>query len=364
MVAMKTISFSKTVVLAVSILVIVASLSGQSKSSATEGQTVADPLKKSVPQKPQPSPTPQSDSDVVRVETDLVTELFTAIDKDRRFVTTLRSEDIRVTEDGVDQSVLLFEHETDRPLTMVVLVDTSRSQERTLPIEKSAAQKFVDSVVRPSTDHVAVVSFTGRPRIESPLTGDPKTIAASIARLEVEFPPGGCDPTLSVDEDPRCYTSIWDSVAASSVRLLGPTGKGFRRAIILLTDGDDTSSRLQRDQAIEVAVKEDVVVYGIGIGDPDLYKLNKGSLTKLAEKTGGRAFFPKTDVDLTKAFAQIQEELRSQYVIGYSPTNRAQDGTYRKVDIQVINPELRKRKLRLLHRQGYYAKKVAAKPDQ
>jgi Ca-activated chloride channel homolog len=303
-----------------------------------------------------PPPTQESDGEVVRVETDLVTTLFTAVDKDRHFITTLRAEDVRISEDGVQQEVSLFERETDRPLTMVVLVDTSRSQERTLADEKRAAKRFIDAVVRPEKDKVAVVSFTGKPKIEAPLSNNIRLIKSAIDKTDVEFPPDGCDNAMSVEDDPRCYTSIWDSVLASSEQLLAPTKQGSRRAIILLSDGDDTSSRNDRDVAIQAAIRNDVVVYGIGIGDPELYKLDKGAMTKLAEKTGGRAFFPAADGELNSAFAQIQDELRSQYVIAYSPKNKTRDGGYRKVKLEVVTSELKKRKLRLLHRQGYYAK--------
>jgi Ca-activated chloride channel homolog len=303
-------------------------------------------------------PRSDSEAEVVRVETDLVTTLFTAVDKDRQFITILHSEDLKIMEDGVEQQITLFERETDRPLTMVVLVDTSRSQERTLPDEKHAAKRFVEAVVRPDKDKLAVVSFTGRPRIDAPLGNDVCSVSAAIDRLEVEFPPGGCDVDTTVEEDARCWTSIWDSVLACAKGLLAPTRKGTRRAIILLSDGDDTSSKVERDEAIKAAVQNDVVIYGIGIGDPGYrgYKIEKGALRKLAEKTGGRAFFPRGDEELGAAFSQIQAELRSQYLIAYTPKNRARDGSYRKVKIEVVNPELWQRKLLLLHRQGYYAK--------
>jgi VWFA-related protein len=125
---------------------------------------------------------------------------------------------------------------------------------------------------------------------------------------------------------------------------------------VVLTDGDDTSSKATRDEATQTAVRNDVVIYGIGIGDPDKYRLDKGALKKLAEKTGGAAFFPREQAELTAAFKRIEEEMRSQYVIAYVPTNRARDGTFRKLKIEVVNPELRRRKLTLVHRQGYYAR--------
>src|SRR6266487_2611915 len=203
-------------------------------------------------QKPIPPPEPGSaEADVVRVDTDLVNTLFTAIDKDHRFITTLRAEDIRVFENGSGKEISLFEHETDRPVTLAILIDTSKSQEETLPIEKRAAEIFTGSVVRADKDKVAVVSFTGKPRIEQELTSSVASVNRAIARLRVELPPDGCEQQTRAQEDPRCWTSIWDSVWASTNEILAQTHQGSRRAIILLTDGDDTSSTIKRQDAIE-----------------------------------------------------------------------------------------------------------------
>jgi VWFA-related protein len=329
----------------------------QSSLSFQPSVTVSaqDPDKRDV--KPQTPATKESDTDVVRVETDLVTTLFTAVDKDRRFVTTLNKEDLRIKENGVEQQITLFERETDRPLSIGFLVDRSMSQERTLPNEKRAAKKFVDAVVRPNKDAVVVLSFHGRPHIEAPASTNLDEIKAAINKIDIQFPADGCTPDIPVWEDARCYTSIWDSVAFTAQDLLSRSGKGTRRVIILLTDGDDTSSQLDRDDAVKAAISNDVVIYGIGVGDPELYKIERGSLAKLAEKTGGRAYFPVGDEELNQAFVQIEEEMRSQYVVAYTPINRKRDGSYRKLKLEVVNAELRERKLKLLHRQGYYAKK-------
>ena len=295
--------------------------------------------------------------DVVRVETDLVTTLFTALDKERRFVNTLRAEDVRIREDGVVQEISFFERETERPLTFVVLVDTSASQERTLPMLKSAANLFVKAVLRPEKDSVAVVSFDGRPKVEFGLSNSPTQTMQAIDRVIIDLPQNGCEDMIAVQEEPRCWTSIWDSVIASVNGLLATTRKATRRAIILLSDGDDTSSTATRGEAIAAAVRGDVVIYGIGIGDPEKYRLDKSALRKLAERTGGRAFFPKENTELTGAFTEIESEMRSQYVIAYTPSNRTRDGSYRKLKIEITNSELRKKKLELLHRPGYYARK-------
>ncbi|MCM3874532.1 MAG: VWA domain-containing protein, partial [Pyrinomonadaceae bacterium] len=165
----------------------------------------------------------ESEPEVVRVETNLVNTVFTVVDQDRHFITTLRAEDLRIYENDSLQAISLFERETDRPLTLVILVDTSKSQERTLPDEKKAAKAFVRDVVRPDKDRVAVISFTGVPRVEQELTRNLSQLDRAIDRLKVELPANNpnCDQEKPVQEDPLCWTSIWDSVWESASEVLG-----------------------------------------------------------------------------------------------------------------------------------------------
>jgi VWFA-related protein len=130
----------------------------------------------------------------------------------------------------------------------------------------------------------------------------------------------------------------------------------------LLTDGVDTSSRLKMQEAIERAQKADALIYAIGIGDRYTFNVNEGDLRKIADKTGGRAYFPKHERDLHDAFAQIQRDLREQYLVAYSPSNKARDGSYRKIEIQVINPAQQQRQLKLNYRSGYFAKTTTPEP--
>lgn len=329
-------------------------------------------------QQPKPKATPQDadeaidDDDVVRFETDLTNVLFTAVDKNKRFVTTIKKEDVRVLEDGVEQDVFTFQRETDRPLSLAILVDTSASQERTLPEEKSAAQRFVDAVIRSRRDEVAVLSFTGDATLEQGLTGNASNVRRAIDRIEFVPPSGyigggtvinvpGTTPPISGDNQRRAgSTAIWDAVWVTSRDVLSETSDKTRRAIILLTDGVDTSSRLKMSEAIDSALKADAIIYSIGIGDDFFSGVEESSLRQLSERTGGRAYFPRDETDLRAAFSQIQEELRSQYLLAYSPKNKAKDGTFRKVLIEVVNPELQKQKLRLTYRQGYFAQSAAA----
>ncbi|HEX3559119.1 MAG TPA: VWA domain-containing protein [Pyrinomonadaceae bacterium] len=302
------------------------------------------------------------EDDVERVETDLTNVLFTAVDRDKRFVTTIKQEDIRVLEDGVEQKVFTFQRETARPLSLAILIDTSASEERTLPEEKSAAQRFVDSVIRQQKDEVAVLSFTGDATLEQGLTGNSARVRRAIDRVEFQPPSGYIGGgvmvgTPPINGDSRAgSTAIWDAIWVTSREVLSETSDKTRRAIILLTDGEDTSSRLKLNEAVDSALRADAIIYAIGIGDNYFDGVDKGVLNKISERTGGRAYFPRNEEDLRVAFAQIQDELRSQYLVAYSPTNKAKDGTFRQVKIEVTNPELGKQKLRLTYRQGYFAR--------
>ncbi|MGB8510429.1 MAG: VWA domain-containing protein, partial [Pyrinomonadaceae bacterium] len=303
------------------------------------------------------------------IDTDLTGILLNAADKERRFITTLKSEDIRVSEDGVPQQITTFERETDLPLSLAFLVDTSASQEAVLEEEQSAANIFIDSVLRPQKDTAAVVSFTGEPKLEQTLTGDRAQLHAAIGRVKVEF--SADSPECNHPDDPfseqyrlRCSTGIWDSIWATVNELLSKTPERTRRALILLTDGDDTSSKTSKGDAFDFAVRHNAVIYSIGIRDESFKyggSLKRDDLRKVSERTGGRAFFPKNRAELDAAFAQINQELRTQYLVAYAPTNRKRDGSLRKILIEVVNPALRREKLRLQYRQSYYAK-TAARP--
>ncbi|HEY8188028.1 MAG TPA: VWA domain-containing protein [Pyrinomonadaceae bacterium] len=309
--------------------------------------------------------------EVVTIETDLANVLFTAVDKNRRFMTTIQKEDIRVLEDGQAQEIFTFQRETNLPLSLAILVDVSASQQLTLEDEKDAARAFVNSVVHHAKDEVAVISFSGEATIEQGLTNRLSSVQKALERIEIVLPPGYVGRGIIInsparpstaDDDPRLgTTAIWDAVWAVSEELFSDVQKDKRRAIILITDGVDTSSRLKTDEAIKRAITEDVAVYAVGIGDDINFEgIKKSSLRKIAERTGGRAYFPRNNAELQGSFSQIEQELRSQYLVAYSPSNKNHDGSYRKVEIELVNPELRKEKLQLNYRQGYFAKGTSA----
>jgi VWFA-related protein len=318
---------------------------------------------------PAPSPTPPGvdEDEVIRVETNLTNIFFTAAYSNKRFVSNLKKEDIRVFEDGQPQEVFTFQQNTDLPLSIAILIDTSQSEERTLPDEKAAARAFLEAVMRPTRDEAAIVSFTGDVTLEQGFTGNLERLRRAIDRVEFVPPSGyigggvvvGTTPPISDQNQMMAgSTALWDAVWASSNDLLSISAENTRRAIILLTDGVDTISQVKMHEAIERAQKADALIYAIGIGDSYQGGVDNGSLKKIAEKTGGRAFFPHNETELRTAFDQIQRDLREQYLVAYSPSNKARDGSYRVIRIEVADPELRKQSVKLNYRPGYFAKTV------
>jgi VWFA-related protein len=326
---------------------------------------------------PEPTPprdeVPQDSDEVVRVETNLTSIFFTAADKTRRFVNTVKREDIRILEDGQAQEVFTFQQNVDLPLSLAILIDTSGSEERTLPDEKAAARAFLESVVRPNKDEAAVVSFTGEVTLEQGFTGNLERLRRAIERVEF-IPPagyigggvvvGGTPPISDRNQMLAGSTAIWDAVWATSNELLAESAENTRRAIILLTDGEDTISQVKMHDAITQAQKADTFIYAVGIGDMYRGGVDEGALRKITEQTGGRAYFPRSERELREAFDQIQRDLREQYLVAYSPSNKARDGSYRRIEIEIINPELRKQNLKLNYRPGYFAKTGTAVPPR
>lgn len=329
---------------------------------------------------PQQAPTPPpkeeetlTSDEVVRVETNLTNVFFTAADKHRRFVSTIKREDVRVLEDGVPQEIFTFQQNIDLPLSLAILIDCSRSEERTLPEEKAAAQVFLEAMMRVGKDEAAIVSFTGEPTLEQGLTGNVARLRRAIERVEYVPPSGligggvvvGSTPPISdTNQALAGATAIWDAIWTTSNEVMRDSAEHTRRAIILLTDGQDTISQVRMQDAINSAVKVDTLVYAIGIGDRYQFGIDEGSLKKIADATGGRAYFPRNERELRDAFAQIQRDLREQYLIAYSPRNKTRDGSYRRVIIEITNPQLQKEALKLTYRPGYFAKSPASIPSK
>jgi Ca-activated chloride channel homolog len=313
--------------------------------------------KKSQQQKQQPQEPQQKKEEELTLKfgAKLVNLLFSVQDKQNRYLNDLKQEEVQILENGQAQDIFTFKRELDLPLTMAILVDVSGSERFTLPYLKEAGGRFVDSVVRTGKDTVAVLKFEGEATVMQELTSNPKRVRKALEDVAIVAPPpvsiyGGTTPPINGGSR-QGTTAIWDAVVATSADMLAR--EPGRKTIILFTDGVDTSSRMKLDEAINEALRAEVVIYSIGIGDPGFDGINEGALKKIAESTGGRAVFPKEPRDLDKAFAQLEQDLRQQYLLAYEPKNEATDGGFRKLEIRVINRSTKDLKIR--HRKGYYA---------
>jgi Ca-activated chloride channel family protein len=314
---------------------------------------------------PTPTPPIEEDNQVVNVDTEVVNVLFTAQDKNRRLLLNLKPEDVKIFENGQPQEISAFSRQIDLPLSLAILIDTSISQQRTLPEEKAAAMSFLESVIRPAKDEVSVLSFTGESTLEQGMTNSMTRLRRAIDRVEFVPPSGyigngvvvtGTPPISGGNQAIAGSTAIWDAIWVTSEEVLGPAPEKTRRAIILLTDGVNTFGSKNLDDAVQAAQRAEAVIYAVGIGDRFYDGVDKGVLNKLTERTGGRAYFPRDESELREAFKQIQDEMRSQYLLAYEPSNHALDGSYRRIEIQLVNPQLQKEKVKVTHRQGYFAK--------
>jgi VWFA-related protein len=318
---------------------------------------------------PTPGPTPPIEEveEILKIDTETVNVLFTAQDRDRRLLLNLKPEDIQIYENNQVQEISAFSRQVDLPLSLAILIDTSISQQRTLPEEKRAAVAFLDSVIRPDKDEVAVVSFTGESTLEQGMTNNLVRLRRAIERIQFVPPAGylgagvsgripGTPPISGGNQQVMGSTAIWDSIWVTSEEILGPAPERTRRAIILLSDGVNTYGMKDLKDAVAAAQRAEAVIYSIGIGDNFYDGVDKGALKKISENTGGRAYFPRDEMELRAAFQQIQEEMRSQYLLAYEPSDQTLDGSYRTIEIKLVNPELQKQKVQLTHRKGYFSK--------
>ena len=353
--------FSRNRFLAVLVTAIsVVSLVGFSLADAQ--QNPSSPVAKSA--SPTPTPTPSPEDEVIKIDTEVVNVLFTAQDRNRRLLTDLKQVDVRLLEDGRPQEITAFSRQIDLPLSLAILIDVSVSQQRTLPEETAAAMAFLETVMRPAKDEVCVISFTGETTLEQGMTNNLARLRRSIERVQFVPPSGyigggviaGTPPISGDNQAIAGSTAIWDAIWVTSDEILGPAPEKTRRAIILVTDGDNTSGKKKLDDAVQAALRSEAIIYSVGIGDNFYTGVDKGSLNKISERTGGRAYFPRDERELREAFQQIQEEMRSQYLIAYEPSNQNRDGAYRKINIDLTNQQLQKDKVKVTHRQGYFAK--------
>jgi Ca-activated chloride channel family protein len=304
------------------------------------------------PQRGQNSDEIISSDDALRLGTDLVNVLFTAVDRSNRVITDIRQEEITVLEDGHPQQIFTFKRETTLPINIAILMDLSGSQEYTFPQEKIAAGEFLRSIIRPNKDSAAILTFQDDVELVQGLSSRIDTLNRAFDAVQYSR-------RLSPSSSRHQATALYDAVYITADEVLAnddyrrPSDESVtRRAIILLTDGVDNASRRKLDDAIDRAWRAGVVIYAIGIGDRFRFEgVREDVLRRLSEETGGRAYFPRGADDLLDDFRQIESEMRSQYLVAYSPSNLTHDGRFRRIEVRVAaRPEAR-----LIHRRGYYA---------
>ncbi|HKQ07322.1 MAG TPA: VWA domain-containing protein [Blastocatellia bacterium] len=330
------------------LVALVAALVVPSFSLAQDNKTKPEQRKKG-----QKSPEDEGaqDDTPIKIGTQLVTVPFNITDKTNRYINDLKQDDLEVLEDNKPQQIFSFERQTDLAITIAMLIDISGSEEYTLPMEKAAGARFFQRVLRPRKDLGAVITFEGEAELVQNLTSDPAKLQRALDEVRIALPgaSGRVGGTPPINGGSRAgSTAIWDAVYSVSNDLL--KREAGRRVIILITDGEDTSSTIKMREAIERTWRNEVIVYCIGIGDP-AFGVDSGVLKKMSQETGGRAFFPRSEGDLDKAFTQIDEDLRSQYVLAYTPSNGAKDGSFRTIQLRVKN----QKDLNVRHRRGYFA---------
>lgn len=307
---------------------------------------------------------PAGQEPTIRVNVDLVNILFTVkTKKGGQLIPNLEKNDFALAEDGKPQTIKRFSRETDLPLTLGLLIDISASQERLIDIEREAASAFFSSVIRPK-DEAFLISFGKDTELLQDYTSSPRALSAALRDLrgDGETPMIGRGPIPNVNTGPILTTGtprgtlLFDAVyLASNEKLKTEVG---RKAMILITDGEDQGSTYKIRDAVEAAQRADAIIYSIYYVDRGFYAQagmwggggGEHDLQKMSQETGGHVFTVDRKHSLSQIFNEIQEELRNQYSIGYESTNPNRDGTFRHIDIKVDNSEYRAQA-----RSGYYA---------
>ena len=306
------------------------------------------------------NPPPQKDDQSVetfKVSVDVVNVFFNVKDDHGALIPGLQKDDFQISEDGAPQTIKFFSAESNQPLTLGMLIDTSGSQQRLLPMEKEIGAAFLREVLQ-QKDLAFVISFDVDVNLLQDYTANPRDLRAGLERAHINagtsgimFPGTGGDPVPN--RKPR-GTVLYDAVYLAATEELA--NEAGRKAVILLTDGADFGSRVKLEEAIEAAQKADTIcyvlllvdryAYGFGFGYP-----GSGEVKKMAEQTGGRVIEVGNKPEKLKAaFDQIANELRSQYSLGYTPTNTQHNGSFRKIEIKSHEG------YKIQARHGYYAR--------
>jgi VWFA-related protein len=296
----------------------------------------------------------------IKVDVDLVNILTSVRDKRGALIPGLQKEDFTILEDGKSQPIKYFTKETDLPLTIGLLVDVSGSQRNLIDIERNAASQFFRDVLR-KKDLAFLISFGEETELLQDYTGSSRLLTEGLGELRVSSGVGGLHPgPVPTVGSPR-GTVLYDAIyLAANDKLKGEVG---RKVIVVITDGVDQGSRLTRNQAIEAAQKSDAVIYSIDYSDPGAYGPfgfggggGEAELHKMSDETGGRVYKVDRKHPLDMVFKELQDEMRSQYSIAYTPTNDVKDGGYRHLEVRLANKDLKAQA-----RKGYYAIKPESK---
>lgn len=303
-----------------------------------------DPAKSALPGGSAPSSTsagPDSAGDdkltVIRKQVDEVNVVFTVTDKRGKFVKDLTQSDFQVLDDKKPpQSIRSFNRETNLPLRVGLLIDASNSVRDRFKFEQDAAIEFLNQIIRPKYDKAFVIGFDTTPEVTQDFTDNTEALSKGVRMLR----PGG-------------GTAMYDAIYYACRDKLMNYDKGSlatRRAIILLSDGEDNQSRVTREEAVEMAQRAEVIIYTISTNTSGLKLRGDKILEHFAEETGGRAFFPFKIEEVADAFSQIQDELRSQYSLSYKPAELQPNGQFHSIAILADN-----KKYKVRARKGYYA---------
>jgi VWFA-related protein len=293
---------------------------------------------------------PVQSGQTIKSQVTLVNLFATVRDKNKRIVGDLKQEDFKVQEDNQDQKISFFSKEVALPITLALLLDTSGSEQDMLGAIQEAGSAFLHRILRKG-DEALVMSFDSDVDLLSDFTDNRAQLDRAVRRARINIPSGG-----SIGGNPGPIgsrqitgTALYDAIyLACSEKLNTEAG---RKAIVIVTDAQDEGSKVKLEEAIEAAQRTDTVIHILLVADPR-FGGNASVAHKLAEETGGRMIAVRSEKKLLEAFDEISEELRSQYTLGYYPTNTARDGKFRKIKVETNNHDLK-----VLTRKGYYAPK-------
>jgi VWFA-related protein len=300
-----------------------------------------------VPQQQQQQP--QTQGPTIKAEVSLVNLFATVRDKNRRIVTDLKQEDFKVFEDNHEETISFFSKEMNLPITLGLLLDTSGSEQYMLGAIQDAGARFLHRVLRKG-DEAMVMSFDSDVDLLADFTDDRGILDRAINKARINTPGGGyiAGNPGPVGGQNMVGTALYDAIyLACGEKLNGEAG---RKAIVIVTDAEDEGSRVRLEEAIESAQKTDTVIHILLVADRHFGGGRPDVAHRLAEETGGRMIVVNSEKKFEEAFDQISEELRSQYTLGYYPSNNVKDGKFRKVRVDVSDKDFK-----VLARKGYYA---------